>query len=87
MPPPIQMIQPKRFMRAARIPLPPTTMGREIATPRMTSAMSPWAAAAMASTLSRLMVMSATMMIQIACQKEVPCRPVSREALTGCTSL
>ena len=49
--------------------------------------MSPWAAAAMASTLSRLMVMSATMMIQIACQKEVPCRPASREALAGCTSL
>ena len=35
-PPPSQMIQPNRFMRRARIPLPQTTMGIESAIPKAT---------------------------------------------------
>src|SRR5687767_1744809 len=73
MPPPTQMIQPKRFIRRASRPLPQMTIGIERPMPKMTSVMSPCAAAATARTLSRLMTASATMMIQIASMSEVPC--------------
>src|SRR5499426_1547676 len=61
-------------MRVARSPAPHTTIGSESPMPNMTSMRSPWAVAAMASTLSRLIVTSATMMIQIASQRDEPRR-------------
>src|SRR2546425_3505885 len=73
-PPPSQMIHSWRAMRRARKPLPQTTRGRERAIPKTTRIMSPLAAAATPSTLSRLMVTSATTMIQIASLRDVPCR-------------
>src|SRR5216110_76484 len=74
MPPPIQMIQAKRFISTARRPLPQTTIGSERPMPKTTRKRSPWAAAATASTLSRLMIASATMMIQTASRNELPWR-------------
>ena len=66
------MIQGWCAIKRARNPLPQTTIGSDSAMPKATSSRSPWAAAATASTLSRLMVTSATTMIQIASRSEVP---------------
>src|SRR3989338_6337309 len=74
MPPPSQMIHWKRFMRRARMPLPHTTSGSDSAIPKVTRTRSPCAAPATASTLSRLMMTSATTMTQTASQSDVPCR-------------
>jgi hypothetical protein len=59
-------------MSLAKRPLPQTTSGSESATPNTTRTMSPFAAAATPSTLSRLIVTSATMMIQIASRSDMP---------------
>ena len=59
-------------MSAARMLLPTMTMGTDIAMPIATSTMSPCAAPAIASTLSRLIVTSATRMSHMACQSDRP---------------
>ena len=74
-------------MRAASTLLPTITIGTDMMMPIATSIMSPCAAAAIASTLSRLIVTSATRMSQIACQSERPCRPASGSPPSGWTSL
>ena len=66
------MIQMNRFIKVARSPLPQTTIGIDSAMPKTTSFMSPSAAAATPSTLSRLMMASATMMIQMASRSDPP---------------
>src|SRR5216683_4374683 len=74
-------------MRRARKPLPQTTIGSDSAIPKATRVKSPWAAAATARTLSRLIVTSATTMIQTACRKEAPWRTSPSPPSPGRTSL
>src|SRR2546425_480106 len=62
-------------MRRASSPLPQTTRGSESAMPKTTSSRSPWAAAATASTLSRLITASATTITHTASRSDEPARP------------
>jgi hypothetical protein len=74
-------------MSRDKMPLPQTTMGSDRPMPNSTRMRSPWAAAATAKTLSRLIVTSARTMIQIASLREVPPRTASPAAAPGRTSL